>query len=153
MMDEKYMRRAMELAREAAARGEVPVGAVVVFEDRIVGEGQNRREALQNSLCHAEIEAIDAACKTVGSWRLCDCDLYVTLEPCPMCAGAIINSRIRTVYFGASDPKGGAVGSLVNLFELPEIFRVQSQGGICAEECSALLSEFFASLRRARQQK
>ena len=153
MMDEKYMRRAMELAREAAAEGEVPVGAVIVHEDTIVGEGRNRREALQNSLCHAEIEAIDMACKTVGSWRLCDCDLYVTLEPCPMCAGAIVNSRIRAVYFGASDPKGGAAGSLVNLFELPEIFRVQNQGGICAEECSALLSDFFATLRRERQKK
>lgn len=153
MMDERYMHRAMELARQAADEGEVPVGAVIVYDGQIVGEGRNRREALQNALCHAEIEAIDAACKYIGSWRLCDCDLYVTLEPCPMCAGAIINSRIRTVYFGASDPKGGAVGSLINLFELPEIFRVQSKGGICGEECSALLSEFFASLRRARQQK
>ena len=150
-MQEKFMRRAIELAKEAADLGEVPVGAVVVYNDEIIGEGQNRREQLQNSLCHAEIEAIDAACKKIGSWRLCDCDLYVTLEPCPMCAGAIINSRIRTVYFGASDPKGGAAGSLVNLFELPEIFHVSCVGGVCADECSGLLSEFFALLRRARQ--
>ena len=119
MMSQEYMQQALELAREAAAEGEVPVGAVVVHGDTVVGIGRNRRECGKNALAHAELEAINQACRTLGGWRLSGCDLYVTLEPCPMCAGAIINARIDRVFFGASDPKAGSCGSLVTLFDLP----------------------------------
>ena len=153
MTPQEYMRRAIELAKEAAAAGEVPVGAVVVYEDRIIGEGRNRREERQSALCHAEIEAIEAACREVGSWRLNDCELYVTLEPCPMCTGAAINARLRKVYYGAADPHGGAAGSLTNLFELPYSFKVEREGGILAEECAALLSDFFEKLRKKKAEE
>ena len=141
------MLRALELAREAAAQGEVPVGAVVVRDGEIISCGKNGREAVKNALAHAEIEAIDAACKTLGGWRLPRCELYVTLEPCPMCAGAIINSRIEKVYFGAYDKKAGSVRSLVNLFDLPYNHRPEVYGGILEEECAAVLSDFFKELR------
>ncbi|MBP5303849.1 MAG: nucleoside deaminase, partial [Clostridia bacterium] len=118
-MDEKYMDLALNLAREAAQEGEVPVGAVIVKGDAVVGTGRNRREMNKNALAHAEIEAIDNACKMLGGWRLHGCDLYVTLEPCPMCTGAIINSRIDRVIFGASDEKAGSCGSVIDLTELP----------------------------------
>lgn len=147
-MEEKFMRAALEEARKAADEGEVPIGAAVVRGEEIVGRGHNRRETSKNALSHAEIEAIDDACRTLGGWRLWQCDLYVTLEPCPMCAGAIINSRIVHVYYGASDPKAGSCGSIVNLFDLPYNHKPVAVGGILEEECAALLRNFFRELRR-----
>ena len=119
MTDQEYMQQALLLAREAAAEGEVPVGCVIVCEDRIVGRGRNRRERAKNALSHAELEAIDDACRNLGGWRLWQCTLYVTLEPCPMCAGAVINARIPRVVYGSADQKAGSCGSLTNLFALP----------------------------------
>ena len=119
MDNEYFMDQAIALAKEAAQEGEVPVGAVVVLGDKIVGTGRNRREKNKNALADAEIEAIYEACLTLGGWRLWQCDMYVTLEPCPMCTGAIINSRIKRLIYGASDCKAGSCGSVVNLFELP----------------------------------
>ena len=145
------MRRALELAREAAREGEVPVGAVVVCEGKIVSEGRNRREKDKNALCHAELEAIDGACRALGGWRLWKCQLYVTLEPCPMCAGAIINARIPQVIYGASDPKAGSCGSVVDLFALPYNHRPQVTAGFLEEEAAALLREFFQKLREKRK--
>ena len=144
-----YMKRALELAREAYDEGEVPVGAVVVKKTtgEIVGEGRNRRETVKNALAHAEIEAIDMACRTLGGWRLPECALYVTLEPCPMCCGAIINSRIDNVYFGAYDYKSGSALSVQKMFDLPYNYRPEVTGGVMEEECSAILSEFFKELR------
>lgn len=153
MMPQDYMQQALQLAREAAAEGEVPVGAVVVQGEKVVGVGRNRRERGKNALAHAELEAINDACRTLGGWRLSGCDLYVTLEPCPMCAGAIINARIDRVFYGASDPKAGSCGSLVTLFDLPYNHRPETVGGVMAEECSALLSAFFADLRKRKIQK
>lgn len=152
-MDVTYMQKALELAQEAAAEGEVPVGAVVVRDGVIVGTGRNRRETGKNALAHAELEAIDNACRTLGGWRLFGCDLYVTLEPCPMCAGAIINSRVDRVFFGASDTKAGSCGSVVDLFELPYNHRPETVGGVMGEECGALLSTFFAALRQKKVPK
>ena len=148
---EKYMKAALRLAQKAAEEGEVPVGAVVVCEGKIVGRGRNRRESKKNALHHAEIEAIEKACKKLGGWRLHKCDLYVTLEPCPMCAGAIINARIKTVYYGASDPKAGSCGTLVNLFELPYNHRPEVVSGLMDVECAAVLRDFFRSLRDKRK--
>lgn len=145
-MDE-YMRRALALAREAAVHGEVPVGCVIVRDGVIVGEGRNRREETQSSASHAEMEAIAAANRTVGSWRLEDCALYVTLEPCPMCAGAILNARIPKVFYGARDPAFGACGGVTNLFMEDFPNRPALVGGILEEECRALLSAFFRGLR------
>lgn len=146
--DEQYMREALALAAQAAAEGEVPVGAVVVRDGEVVGRGRNRREKAKNALCHAELEAIDAACRTLGGWRLSGCTLYVTLEPCPMCAGAIINARIDRVVQGASDPKAGSCGSVVDLFSLPYNHRPALTAGVLEEECRAALQDFFRSLRR-----
>lgn len=145
------MRRALELAREAAQEGEVPVGAVVVCEGKIISEGRNRREKDKNALCHAELEAIDGACRALGGWRLWKCQLYVTLEPCPMCAGAIINARIPQVIYGASDPKAGSCGSVVDLFALPYNHRPQVTAGFLEEEAAALLRDFFQKLREKRK--
>ena len=153
MTDMAFMERALALGREAAAEGEVPVGCVVVLGERIVGEGRNRRETAKNALCHAELEAIDAACKTLGGWRLWECTLYVTLEPCPMCAGAIINARIPRVVYGAADPKNGCCGSVVNLFSLPFNHQPQMQGGVLELECAALLTAFFERLRLQRPRR
>lgn len=141
------MQKALELAKESAKQGEVPVGAVVVKDNEIVGMGQNRREYGKNALYHAEIEAINNACKNLGGWRLWQCDLYVTLEPCPMCAGAIINSRIKNVYFGAYDNKAGSFGSIVDFNSIPYNHKPNIYAGIMEEECSALLKEFFKNLR------
>ncbi len=149
--DEMFMRAAMEQAQLAAAEGEVPVGAVVVKDGAIVAVGRNRRETGRNALAHAELEAIDGACRALGGWRLWQCDLYVTLEPCPMCAGAIINARIRRVIYGASDRKAGSCGSVVNLFELPYNHRPELVGGCLGEECGALLTGFFRTLREKRK--
>ena len=147
------MRRALALAAEAAADGEVPVGAVLVRGGEIIGRGRNRRERDKNALAHAEIEAIREACAHAGGWRLTDSTLYVTLEPCPMCAGAIINARIDRVVFGTVDAKAGSCGSLVNLFSLPYNHRPQITAGVLQEECAALLHQFFADLRARRAQK
>lgn len=134
------MSRALELARQAALEGEVPVGAVVVLDGRIIGEGRNRREKSRNALSHAELEAIDAACKALNGWRLWQCDLYVTLEPCPMCAGAIINARLRRVIYGAADPKAGSFGSVIDFNSLPYNHKPQLTAGVRKENvpvCSA----------------
>ena len=148
MNDEFFMDQAIELAKEAAKEGEVPVGAVVVIDGRIVGAGRNLRETGKNALAHAEIEAINEACKTLGGWRLWQCDMYVTLEPCPMCTGAIINSRIKRLVYGASDSKAGSCGSVVNLFSLPYNHKPEVISGLKQEECAALLSDFFKRLRK-----
>ena len=147
------MRCALALAAEAAGEGEVPVGAVIVrdADGTVIGRGRNRRERARNALSHAELEAIDEACRTLGGWRLFGCTLYVTLEPCPMCAGAIINARMDRVYYGASDPKMGAGGSLVNLLCLPGCFRPAVTTGVLEEECRALLQTFFRSLRERKK--
>lgn len=151
MDNEYFMDQAIALAKEAAQEGEVPVGAVVVLGDKIVGTGRNRREKNKNALAHAEIEAINEACRTLGGWRLWQCDMFVTLEPCPMCAGAIINSRIKRVVFGAYDKKSGSCESLVKLFDLPYNHKPQLEGGFMQEECSAILSDFFKQLRLKKQ--
>lgn len=148
--DESYMSLALELAREAARLGEVPVGAVAVWDGEVVGTGFNRRETGKNALAHAELEAIDAACRKLGGWRLHRCDLYVTLEPCPMCAGAIVNARIRRVVFGTRDPKAGCFGSVSDFAALPFNHRPKVVGGVLAEACAAELSAFFQRLRSCR---
>ncbi len=145
-----FMKYALNLARLSADEGEVPVGAVVVCDGKIVGEGRNRRETVKNALHHAEIEAINDACKNLGGWRLWKCDMYVTLEPCPMCAGAIINSRIKNVYFGASDQKNGAVVSAARLFDMNFTHKPLYEGGIMGEECAEVLSTFFKDLRKKK---
>ena len=147
MSDTEYMQIALQLAQEAAEMGEVPVGAVVVKDDAIIGRGLNRRETEGNALAHAEIEAINQACDTLGGWQLTDCTLYVTLEPCPMCAGAIINSRISRVVFGAANIKAGSCGSIVNLFSLPYNHKPILNGGVLETECQQVLKEFFKALR------
>ncbi len=146
-MDERYMQIALALAQEAADEGEVPVGAVVVKNGEVIGRGRNRREIGKNALAHAEIEAIDEACRTLGGWRLSGCQLYVTLEPCPMCAGAIINARIDEVIYGTADPKAGSCHSLVRLFSLPYNHQPSVRAGILEEECREMLRSFFRSLR------
>ncbi len=146
-MDKKFMKRAIELSKIAFNSGEVPVGAVIVKNGEIVGEGYNMREAKHNALSHAEIEAINSACKNLNSWRLDDCEMYVTLEPCPMCTGAIINSRIKTVIFGAFDKNAGCMDSVINLCDYPFNHKVEIYAGICEEECTEILQEFFKKLR------
>ena len=144
----KYMQLAIDQAKEAEKQGEVPIGAVVVDPDgRVVGTGYNRRELDEDATQHAEMIAIKEACSKLGMWRLIDCSLFVTLEPCPMCAGAIINAHIPKVYFGAYDFKNGSCGTVTNLFEMPYNFKPECVGGIMADECSALLKDFFKKLR------
>ena len=147
MTDREYMLEALALAREGAAAGEVPVGCVIVRGDEIVGRGRNRREEGRSALAHAELEAISQACRALGGWRLWECTLYVTLEPCPMCAGAIVNARIPRVVFGASDPKCGACGSVCDLFSMDFNHHPQVEKGVLADQAGALLSEFFRDLR------
>ena len=144
---EHFMHCALALAREAALDGEVPVGAVAVRRGVVVGEGRNRRERGKSALLHAELEAIAAACAALGGWRLWECELYVTLEPCPMCAGAIINARIPLLVYGAGDPKAGCCGSVTDLFALPFNHRPRVAGGCLEEECAEMLREFFKGLR------
>ena len=147
-MDDLYcMDQALILAREAFDDGEVPVGCVIVRGDEIVGRGRNRREKDKSALAHAEIEAISEACRNLGGWRLWECTLYVTLEPCPMCAGAIINARIPRVVYGASDAKCGAVKSVCSLFAVEFDHHPKVESGVREEECAALLTEFFRKLR------
>ncbi len=148
MEDASWMAQALALARQAGQEGEVPVGCLITLDDRVVGQGRNRRERGKNALYHAELEAIDQACRTLGGWRLWQCTLYVTLEPCPMCAGAILNARIPRVVYGASDPKNGFCHSVCNLFALSDLPTPQITAGILAQECSQELSGFFARLRR-----
>ena len=147
------MREALLLAREAAVDGEVPVGCVITLEDRIVGRGRNRREKGKTALAHAELEAIGEACRTLGGWRLWQCELFVTLEPCPMCSGAILNSRIRRVVYGAADTKAGCCGSVTDLFALPFNHHPAVENGLRAEEAQALLQAFFLRLREERAGK
>ena len=147
MDDMFYMREALLLAKEAADAGEVPVGCVIVRDGQIVGRGRNRREESKNALAHAEVEAISDACKNLGGWRLWDCTMYVTLEPCPMCAGAIINARIPRIVCGAKDAKAGSCGSVCNLFAMEYNHHPAIEFGLCEAESSALLSDFFQSLR------
>ena len=153
MTDQECMREAMLLARLSALEGEVPVGAIVARGDGIVGRGRNRRERGKNALAHAELEAISDACKTLGGWRLSECTMYVTLEPCPMCTGALINSRMKRVVFGAYDQKAGSCGSVIDLFALPYNHKPTLEGGFMAQECASLLTEFFRSLRENRNVK
>ena len=143
----ELMGRARALARAAAAAGEVPVGAVVVTDGRVIGEGRNRREAGKSALAHAELEAIAQACKALGTWRLTGCQLYVTLEPCPMCTGAIINAHIDTVVYGCDDERAGCCGTAADLFALPYSHRPLVYRGCREEECRALLRDFFRGLR------
>ena len=147
MDHEIFMRQALELAREAAADGDVPVGCVIVRGGEVVGRGRNRREAEGDATAHAEMEAIRDACARLGSWRLHGCTLYATLEPCPMCAGAIINARVETVRYGARDEKAGCCGSVLNLFEERFNHRPRVYQGTLEAECEAVLQEFFQSLR------
>lgn len=147
MDHEHYMRQALDLAREALAGGEVPVGCVIVREERVVGWGRNRRETERTALGHAEMEAIQRACETLGGWRLKGCTLYVTMEPCPMCAGAIVNARIPVVRYGARDEKAGCCGSVLNLFEERFNHHPRIYGGLLEGECAGLLQEFFGGLR------
>lgn len=149
-MKNEFMTEALKLARQSFDEGEVPVGAVIVKNDEIISTGRNRREYGKNALYHAEIEAINEACKKLGGWRLWECDLYVTLEPCPMCAGAIINSRIRNVYFGASDSKAGSFGSIIDFNTLDYNHKPNIVGGVMQEECSQILTDFFKNLREKR---
>lgn len=147
MTDQEYMDEALALAAEAAAEGEVPVGCVIVRGDEIVGRGRNRRETGKNALGHAELEAIDQACRKLGGWRLWECTLYVTMEPCPMCAGAIVNARIPRVVYGVSDRKCGACGSVCNLFSMGFNHHPTVEGGVREAEAAALLTAFFQNLR------
>ena len=147
MEDAVFMDEALKLAAEAAAEGEVPVGCVIVRGDEIIGRGRNRREKNKTALGHGEIEAISEACRTLGGWRLWECTLYVTLEPCPMCAGAIINARIPRVVYGASDAKSGACGSVCNLFSMEFNHHPLVEKGVREEACAALLQNFFQNLR------
>ena len=146
-MDERFMEEALVLAREAFEDGEVPVGCVIVRGEEIVGRGRNRREKGKSALAHAEVEAISEACQRLGGWRLWECTLYVTLEPCPMCAGAIINARISRVVYGASDAKAGSCGSVCNLFSMEYNHHPQVENGLMEEECAAVLRDFFRQLR------
>lgn len=147
MDDQVFMDEALALAAKAAAEGEVPVGCVIVRDGQIVGRGRNRREKDRTALGHGEIEAISQACRTLGGWRLWECTLYVTLEPCPMCAGAIINARIPRVVYGASDTKSGACGSVCNLFSMDFNHHPQVEKGVREAECAELLQTFFQNLR------
>ena len=148
---EYYMGLALEEARRAEERDEVPIGCIIVKDGKVISSTCNARQESQISTHHAEILAIEEACRKLGSWRLEDCDLYVTLEPCPMCAGAILQSRIRSVYYGASDHKGGCVDTLMKMYETPGFNHYPKwEGGIRQEECAAILSDFF---RKKREQK
>ena len=146
-MKKEFMSRALLLAKKAYEAGEVPVGAVIVKDGEIIAEGYNMREQKQNALSHAEIECINKACDVLKSWRLETCELYVTLEPCPLCTGAIINSRIKTVVFGAYDLKAGSMDSVINLCDYPYNHKPEIYGGIMEDECKEILENFFQNLR------
>ena len=148
--NEYFMRKAIEQAMIAQSEGEVPIGAVITLNDDIIAVGRNKRERCKNALSHAEIEAINNACEYLKSWRLLNCKIYVTLEPCPMCAGAIINSRISSVIYGAHDPKAGSCNSIIDLFALPYNHKPSVVSGVLQDECSAILSDFFQNLRESK---
>lgn len=150
-MEEKFMREALKQAKRASALGEMPVGAVIVRDGEIISRAYNRRETKKNALYHAEITAIDRACKKLGGWRLPRCEMYVTLEPCPMCAGAILNSRIEHIYYGASDEKSGCCGSKINLLDMNLCnYTVTVTGGILENECRDIIKKFFRNLREGK---
>ena len=147
--DEKYMRAAIREAKKAYALGEVPIGCVIVFEGKIIGRGYNRRIADKNVLSHAEINAIKKACKKMGDWRLEGCTMYITLEPCQMCAGAIVQARIPKVVIGAMNPKAGCAGSILNILQREEFnHQAEIESGVLREECSHMMSDFFRQLRK-----
>lgn len=153
MNDEAYMALALTLAQEAAQEGEVPIGAVVTLDGRVVGRGRNRREKKKNALCHAELEAINEACRTLGGWRLWQCTLYVTVEPCPMCMGAILNARLPRLVFGLRDHRTGACGSAADLRTIAYYHKIEVTEGICREESQALMNRFFTELRETRKDR
>ena len=150
-MEERFMKAALSQAKLAAKKGEVPVGAVIVRDGEIIARAYNTRETDKNALCPAEIKAIRKACKKLGGWRLTRCELYVTLEPCPMCAGAIVNSRIVSVYYGASDKKAGAFGTLFDMNTMGLNHKPEIIGGVMEKECAGLLSDFFSELRKRKK--
>lgn len=152
-MQEKYMKEALKEALKAYDKEEVPVGAVIIKDGKVIARGYNSKEEKNNTIKHAEIIAIEKASKKLSNWRLEDCDMYVTLEPCPMCAGAIINSRIRKVYIGTLDEKTGACGSVLNLFEYPFNHKVDTESGILEKECKELLQKFFRELRDKKKKE
>ena len=148
-IQEKYMRQAISLAKKAASIGEVPIGCVIEYEGKVIGRGYNRRKTDKSTLSHAEITAIKKACKKIGDRRLEDCTLYVTLEPCQMCAGAIVQARVKKVVIGCMNPKAGCAGSILNILQMPQFnHQVETVYGVLEEECSAMLTEFFKSLRK-----
>lgn len=152
--DEKYMKEAIKQAKKAYAIGEVPIGCVIVYQDKIVGRGYNRRITDKNTLSHAELNAIKKASKVMGDWRLDDCEMYITLEPCQMCSGAIVQSRIKKVYIGCMNPKAGCAGSILNLLQVPQFnHQVEMEKGILEEECSQMLKQFFKELREKSREK
>lgn len=149
--DEKYMKEAIKQAKKAAAAGDVPIGCIIVKDDKIIARGYNKRNAKKTTLAHAELLAIEKASKKLGDWRLEECTMYITLEPCQMCAGAIVQARIPRVVVGAMNKKAGCAGSILNLFQVEEFnHQVEFQKGILEEECSFLLSDFFKTLRRKK---
>ncbi len=149
--DTRFMEKALKQATKAAKQKEVPVGAVVVADGKVIAKGYNRREGRNSATAHAEILAIEKACKKLGSWRLAECELYVTLEPCPMCYGAIVNSRIKRLVFGAYDHKAGVCGSLCDLTDIAFNHRPEISGGVMEKECAEILSLFFKKLRAKRK--
>ena len=152
--EEKYMKEAIRQAKKAYAIGEVPIGCVIVYQDKIVGRGYNRRMTDKNSLSHAELNAIRKASGKLGDWRLDDCEMFITLEPCQMCSGAIVQSRIRKVYIGSMNPKAGCAGSILNLLQVPQFnHQVEVEKGILEEECSQMLKQFFRELREKNKEK
>lgn len=152
--EEKYMKEAIRQAKKAYAIGEVPIGCVIVYEDKIVGRGYNRRMTDKNTLSHAELNAIKKASKVMGDWRLDDCEMFITLEPCQMCSGAIVQSRIKKVYIGSMNPKAGCAGSILNLLQVPQFnHQVEMEKGILEEECSGMLKHFFRELREKNKDR
>lgn len=152
-MDEKYMKEAIKQAQKAYSLGEVPIGCVIVYQDKIIARGYNRRTTDKNTLSHAELNAIRKASKKLGDWRLDDCEMYITLEPCQMCAGAIVQARIRKVYIGCMNPKAGCAGSILNLLQVRQFnHQVEIQTGILEEECSSIIKRFFKELRESKRQ-
>ena len=150
--DEKYMKQAIKLAKKAAANGDVPIGCVIVYDGKVIARGYNRRNLDKTTLAHAEIMAIKKASKVLGDWRLEDCTMYVTLEPCQMCAGAIVQARIPRVVIGCMNPKAGCAGSIINLFDIKQFnHQVETTRGICEDECSGMMKDFFARLRSIKK--
>lgn len=153
-LDEKYMREAIKQAKKAYAIGEVPIGCVIVYEGKIIGRGYNRRTIDKNTLAHAELQAIKKASKKMDDWRLDDCTMYVTLEPCQMCSGAIIQARIKRVVVGCMNPKAGCAGSILNLLDVPEFnHQAELTTGVLEEECSEMMKQFFRELREKKRKR